>query len=263
MAFQGIVTRYSRRKNKLTNKPLEEWITEACQTPMTVEEISKITGISEAPLRYVLKLFVEMKIIRLNKEDTDDIARYQATEPYLKTTNQPIQQQQQEPISTKIVVLGDSEVGKTTLLSRIVDRSIEEEETIGVQFHQKTCQYKNQRLMRVLWELVGDISFSEIYRPYCRNTGAGIFVFDTTRKETLESIDRWLSLLPISTREIPLLLIENKIDLDTQIPREAIMSYLERYNADYIQMGLNDDDEILEKAFENLVTKILKIDSSH
>ncbi|MFW9809906.1 MAG: Rab family GTPase, partial [Candidatus Thorarchaeota archaeon] len=97
----------------------------------------------------------------------------------------------------KLVFLGDSEVGKTSLVQRYVYDSFSPEigRTIGAMLHVKTVDVDDSKHKLVIWDLGGQDSFSELREQYCANASGAFFIFDRTRIETLQHIDDWLNAL--------------------------------------------------------------------
>ena len=96
----------------------------------------------------------------------------------------------------KIVIIGDSGVGKSNLLSRFVDDtfSMDSKPTIGVEFATKTLSIDSKSIKNQIWDTAGQERFRTITGAYYKGAHAIIVVYDITRKETFEDIDAfWLS----------------------------------------------------------------------
>ncbi|MFW9846790.1 MAG: Rab family GTPase, partial [Candidatus Thorarchaeota archaeon] len=97
----------------------------------------------------------------------------------------------------KIVFLGESEVGKTSLVQRFVYDSLSPElaRTIGAVLHVKTILLDEDNYKLIVWDLGGQESFRQLREQYCANASGAFFVFDRGRPETLTSLDAWLDSL--------------------------------------------------------------------
>ena len=157
----------------------------------------------------------------------------------------------------KLVFLGDTEVGKTSLVQRYVYDSFSPEigRTIGAMLHVKTVEVKGERHKLVIWDLGGQESFAELREQYCSHASGAFFVFDRTRIETLQHIDDWLNALYTAAGKVAVVVVENKIDLKTAISKEQIQSVVEARSLKLIQTSATENKNV-DAAFEELVKEI-------
>ena len=158
----------------------------------------------------------------------------------------------------KIVLLGDSLVGKTSLVQRYVYDSLSPDigRTIGAVLHVKKLELDGTFHKQVIWDLGGQESFSQLREQYCANASAAFFIFDRTRLETLQHIDEWLNALYSSAGKIPVIAVENKIDLESLITSEQIQGMLEARELILIQTSALKNTNV-DVAFKELVKKIM------
>lgn len=118
--------------------------------------------------------------------------------------------------SLKIVVVGDSGVGKTCLLIRFV-RDIFDEEcqpTLGVEFLTKIVQTEQHRIQLQLWDTAGQELFRSVTRGYYRGSAGALLVFDLTNRDSFDNITSWLTdIRNVARADVVTLLIGNKADL--------------------------------------------------
>lgn len=159
----------------------------------------------------------------------------------------------------KLVFLGDSEVGKTSLVQRYVYDSFSPEigRTIGAMLHVKTVDVDDSKHKLVIWDLGGQDSFSELREQYCANASGAFFIFDRTRIETLQHIDDWLNALYNAAGDVAVIAVENKIDLDSVISDDQIRGVLEARSLKHIRTSATENTNV-NKAFEELVREIRK-----
>ncbi len=157
----------------------------------------------------------------------------------------------------KLVFLGDTEVGKTSLVQRYVYDSFSPEigRTIGAMLHVKTVEVKGERHKLVIWDLGGQESFTELREQYCSHASGAFFVFDRTRIETLQHIDDWLNALYTAAGKVAVVVVENKIDLKSAISKEQIQSVVEARSLKLIQTSATENKNV-DAAFEELVKEI-------
>ncbi|TET08628.1 MAG: GTP-binding protein [Candidatus Thorarchaeota archaeon] len=157
----------------------------------------------------------------------------------------------------KLVFLGDTEVGKTSLVQRYVYDSFSPEigRTIGAMLHVKTVELNGVRHKLVVWDLGGQESFTELREQYCSHASGAFFVFDRTRVDTLEHIDDWLNALYSAAGKVAVVVVENKIDLESVISDEQIHEAIETRSLKLIQTSATENKNV-DTAFEELVKEI-------
>ncbi len=157
----------------------------------------------------------------------------------------------------KLVFLGDSSVGKTSLVQRYVYDSLAPDisRTIGAMLHVKSVDFEGAKHKLVIWDLGGQVAFAALREQYCSHASGAFFVFDRTRVETLEHIDDWLNSLYTAAGQIPVVAVENKIDLESIISDEQIKGVLEARGLKWIQTSALEDKNV-NIAFEELVKEI-------
>ncbi|KAF1834723.1 small GTPase [Decorospora gaudefroyi] len=118
-------------------------------------------------------------------------------EQHQRTAQQ--QQQQQETaaknasVVIKVGMVGDAQIGKTSLMVKYVEGSWDEDyiQTLGVNFMEKTISIRNTEITFSIWDLGGQREFVNMLPLVCNDAVAILFMFDLTRKSTLNSIKEW------------------------------------------------------------------------
>ncbi len=108
----------------------------------------------------------------------------------------------------------------------------------------------------VIWDIAGQDNFAQLRRAYYMNASGAFFVYDTTRPETLNRIDDWIHALQTVTGEIPLVILENKVDLESAIPQKVKDDVTSKYNVKMIPTSAKEDTNV-EDAFKEMTAKIL------
>jgi small GTP-binding protein len=157
----------------------------------------------------------------------------------------------------KLVFLGDTGVGKTSLVQRYVYDSFAPEigRTIGAMLHVKSVDLEGAKHKLVIWDLGGQVAFAALRHQYCSQASGAFFVFDRTRLETLEHIEDWLDSLYSAAGQIPVVAVENKIDLESVISEKQITGVLEARGLKWIRTSALENQNVNE-AFEELVREI-------
>ena len=116
----------------------------------------------------------------------------------------------------KLLVVGESGVGKTCMLLRFADNKFEENflSTIGVDFKVKEIMVDNKKVKLQIWDSAGQERFRNITASYYRNCSAIIIVYDITNVDSFEQVRRWVTDVRGFVPDAPLLLVGNKCDLE-------------------------------------------------
>ncbi|KAB8275524.1 P-loop containing nucleoside triphosphate hydrolase protein [Aspergillus minisclerotigenes] len=106
---------------------------------------------------------------------------------------QPSQQQTKNSVVIKVGMVGDAQIGKTSLMVKYVEGSWDEDyiQTLGVNFMEKTISIRNTEITFSIWDLGGQREFVNMLPLVCNDAVAILFMFDLTRKSTLNSIKEW------------------------------------------------------------------------
>ncbi|KAK1405255.1 putative small GTPase superfamily, P-loop containing nucleoside triphosphate hydrolase [Heracleum sosnowskyi] len=116
----------------------------------------------------------------------------------------------------KIVLIGDSGVGKSNLLSRFTrnEFSLESKSTIGVEFATRSIHVDDKVVKAQIWDTAGQERYRAITSAYYRGAVGALLVYDVTRHVTFENLERWLKELRDHTdANIVIMLVGNKSDL--------------------------------------------------
>lgn len=159
----------------------------------------------------------------------------------------------------KLVFLGDSGVGKTSLVQRYVYDSLSSDfgQTLGAILHAKTMKYGGDLYKLIVWDLGGQEYFSALREQYCANASGAFFVWDRSRPETLGSIDSWLETLYSSAGKVPVIVIENKIDLEPVFTDAQIEPQIRSRDLTLMHTSATENLNV-DSSFEELVHSIRK-----
>ncbi|KAF3485600.1 hypothetical protein F2Q69_00055398 [Brassica cretica] len=116
----------------------------------------------------------------------------------------------------KVVLIGDSGVGKSNLLSRFTKNefSLESKSTIGVEFATRSLNVDDKVIKAQIWDTAGQERYRAITSAYYRGAVGALLVYDVTRHSTFENVETWLKELRNHTDpNIVVMLVGNKSDL--------------------------------------------------
>ena len=119
----------------------------------------------------------------------------------------------------KIVLIGDSNVGKSQLLSRFSKDAfnLESRATIGVEFATKTMTKNEKQLKVQIWDTAGQEKYRAMASSYYRGASGVLIIFDITKRSSFENVTTWLDEVRNQSKEgVEAVLIGNKSDLQNQ-----------------------------------------------
>eukprot|EP01134_Creolimax_fragrantissima_P004935 CFRG4935T1 len=101
--------------------------------------------------------------------------------------------QKKNNVIVKVGMLGDAQTGKTTLMVKYVEGSFDEDyiQTLGVNFMEKSITIQQTEITFAIWDLGGQREFINMLPLVCNDAVAILFIFDLSRKQTLNSIKEW------------------------------------------------------------------------
>ncbi len=160
----------------------------------------------------------------------------------------------------KIVIIGDSGVGKSNILSRYVrdEFSMDTKATVGVEFGSKIISINNQQIKIQIWDTAGQEKYKSVSTIYYKGAKGALLVYDISRKETFNNLNRWINEIKNNSDEnINILLIGNKCDLEEgrQISQEEAFEKAKEINAGFLEVSALQAVNI-EKAFKYLIQQI-------
>jgi small GTP-binding protein len=152
--------------------------------------------------------------------------------------------------SLKIVVVGDSGVGKTCFLIRFVRDLFDEESqpTLGVEFLTKIVQTEKHRIQLQLWDTAGQELFRSVTRGYYRGSAGAVLLFDLNNHDSFDSIGRWLSdIRDVARNDVITVLIGNKSDLaERQVTTEEAQAFAKEHEMAYFETSAKTGSNITD-----------------
>ncbi|CAD8159391.1 unnamed protein product [Paramecium pentaurelia] len=161
----------------------------------------------------------------------------------------------------KLVIIGNSGVGKSALLLRFADDTFSENyiTTIGVDFRFKTLKVDNKGLKLQIWDTAGQERFRTITNAYYKGADAIVIVYDTTCQQSFDDIEKfWLNEIEsYAEKNAELLLLGNKSDLSTkQVQSERVQEYAQKRNMMFFETSAKTADGV-EEAFKKIAIKLM------
>ncbi|MCL7023897.1 hypothetical protein MKW94_029737 [Papaver nudicaule] len=145
----------------------------------------------------------------------------------------------------KLLLIGDSSVGKSCLLLRFSDDSFVESHisTIGVDFKIKTMELEGKTVKLQIWDTAGQERFRTITSSYYRGAHGIIVVYDVTEKESFDNVKQWLSEIDRYANDtVCKLLVGNKCDLveEKVVQTETAKAFADELGIPFIETSAKD-----------------------
>lgn len=163
----------------------------------------------------------------------------------------------------KVVLIGDSGVGKSNLLSRFTrnEFNLESKSTIGVEFATRSINVDGKTIKAQIWDTAGQERYRAITSAYYRGAVGALLVYDIAKHVTFENVDRWLKeLRDHADHNIVIMLVGNKSDLRhlRAVPTDDAKGYSEQRNLSFIETSALDSTNV-EQAFQTILTEIYRL----
>jgi Ras-related protein Rab-6A len=139
----------------------------------------------------------------------------------------------------KIVLLGESGVGKTCFINQYIYGNVspEQQPTIGIDFFAKTIKKKPGEVLRLqIWDTAGQEKFHSVVTSYIRTSTVVILVFDITSRQSFDQLDRWAKTV-LDLANPYFIVVGNKDDLESerQVPAVDGQKFAELHTAQYFE----------------------------
>ncbi|KAI3718612.1 hypothetical protein L6452_19491 [Arctium lappa] len=163
----------------------------------------------------------------------------------------------------KIVLIGDSAVGKSNLLARFARDEFypNSKSTIGVEFQTQKIEIKGKEVKAQIWDTAGQERFRAVTSAYYRGAVGALLVYDISRRQTFDSIGRWLNELHThSDMNVVSILVGNKSDLKDgrEVSTDEGKSLAESEGLFFMETSALDSSNVTA-AFETVVKEIYNI----
>ena len=161
----------------------------------------------------------------------------------------------------KIVIVGDSFTGKTSVLQRFTDNIFEDNYacTIGVDFKVKTIKIKDKEVKLMIYDTTGAERFKALSNSFYRGSNAIIFVYDVTNMSSFKNLLNWMEEVDMYTEDTVKILVGNKIDLlnKIQVPTAIGREFADNNGMYFLECSAKEHVNI-DDIFFVLVKKLTK-----
>ncbi len=164
----------------------------------------------------------------------------------------------------KILILGDSKVGKSCFLTRYADKTYQEDylSTIGMDYKIKNYELENGDIIKLyIWDTAGQDRFRSITSNYYKGADGIILIYDITKQETFNNVRNWItSIKEEAPAKVVLILVGNKVDDEKNraVPKSEGEKIADEYNLPFLECSAKSDINVTE-TFDVLIKKIVEI----
>ena len=168
----------------------------------------------------------------------------------------------------KILTLGDSLVGKSSIVLRFSDNKFNETflSTIGVDSKRKILKIKGEKVKVSIWDTAGQEKYQNIVKQYYNGANGVLLIFDIANKKSFERINFWYNDLKksVNTDEVLICLVGNKLDLNDkrEVAKEAAEKFSKENNMLYFEVSAKSGEgikELFDDATNKIMDKVLKM----
>merc|ERR1711959_745647 len=162
----------------------------------------------------------------------------------------------------KLLLIGDSGVGKSCLLLRFADDTYTETyiSTIGVDFKIRTVEIDGKVIKLQIWDTAGQERFRTITSSYYRGAHGIIVVYDVTEKDTFDAVERWMTEIErFAGNEVNKMLVGNKCDMVSKktVDYSSAKEFADQHGIPFFETNAKDNQNV-EQAFLDLTRDIKK-----
>jgi len=163
----------------------------------------------------------------------------------------------------RLLLIGDTGVGKSAILNRFSDNIFIKDRTttIGVDFRIKNFKIGNDIIKVELWDTTGNKTFRDIITIFYKRTDCVIFIYDICDTNSFKNIKKWLKEADLhAPKNVKKIIVGNKLDLEDlrQIDYKESLDFANKLDIDYIETSAKDNiniSELFSYINENLLTK--------
>ena len=163
-------------------------------------------------------------------------------------------------LKLKLLIIGDSNVGKTSMLLNYTDNYFPESHlaTIGVEYKVKEIKTNKFNIALQIWDTAGQERFRSITKSFFRNTNGILFVYDITSRRSFQSVKDWIKDSEMHDSGFEKILVGNKIDLEAkrEVQTDELKEYGTKKKIDIIETSAKERINI-DEAFKKIVDLIL------
>jgi len=162
----------------------------------------------------------------------------------------------------KVVLVGDSFVGKTNIMSKYLKNEFHEDSkaTVGVEFGSRQFNIEGHVIKAQIWDTAGQERYKAITSAYYKGAKGAFIVYDITRKESFDNVTKWAEQLKSTAdKNLTIIIVGNKTDLEDQrqVTSEEGQNKANELESAFIETSAASGSN-LDKAFEMMINEVYK-----
>ena len=151
----------------------------------------------------------------------------------------------------RITMLGDSAVGKTSLISKFLNQNFDENylTTIGKdKLEKKVVMEDGNEIKLIIWDTAGQERFHSIATSTIKGSHGIILTFDLTKRSSFNSLESWLNDIKENSNEVPVVIFGNKCDLfeNYEVENEEAKKFAKEHNLQYFETSAKQNVNVQE-----------------
>eukprot|EP00055_Hartaetosiga_balthica_P009966 m.41035 g.41035 ORF g.41035 m.41035 type:complete len:225 (+) comp6972_c1_seq1:162-836(+) len=148
----------------------------------------------------------------------------------------------------KVLIVGNGAVGKSSMIQRYCKGIFTQEykKTIGVDFLEKKLSVDGEELRLMIWDTAGQEEFDSLTKTYYRDAEACVVAFSTIDRASFENVESWISKVEVEVGRIPMVLIQNKVDLldQAEMTKEEAEGLADKVKLKFFRTSVLEDHNI-------------------
>ncbi len=165
----------------------------------------------------------------------------------------------------KIVLIGDSQVGKTSLITQLFDKKIPVESIATTSSDKRTYEYKVKDGVKYnfdIWDTIGQEQYKTANKIFCKNANGIMAVYDIINRQSFKHLESIInSVLEITGKDTPVMIVANKSDLfeSQEVDQQNGENLAKKYHGEFCKTSattLNDTYPAFEKLFDIVIEDV-------
>ena len=166
-----------------------------------------------------------------------------------------------DEIKYKLIVIGDENVGKTSIINRFKSNQFtgEYEPTVGLDFQSMSLYIDDQNVTLLLYDTAGQEKYRSLIPLYTKDAHIILLIYDISNYDSFTNVEKWYdSLSNVNREEAIFFLVGNKVDLveERQVKEEEGKAFAEQHSFIFQEMSALTGDGVQELFMNNLLTQI-------
>ena len=163
----------------------------------------------------------------------------------------------------QIIIIGESQVGKTSILYQYTQNKFSTQylATVGVEYFVKEELINNKHIRVKIWDTAGQEQYKSITKSFYKNSDGIVIVYDVHDKKSFEKVQDWVQSLneyTDSSKQIPVILVGNKIDLEREVSTEEGEKLAESFKLPFFESSAKENKGITE-FMHKIITDVLNV----